>query len=381
MKKLSILPLALILMYAISFPVFAADETSYERQMLLNSIDENEIIQALPKQVQDELKALDLDSIDPQRLMNLNPQDIFQYTIKLLKEQLAKPLKAFTRVSGAMILLAFLKGLHTTADQNKGVVQMLEVVSALVICSSFVRPVIGCIASSSSAIADCSDFILSFLPVYSGVLIACGQAATASTTHVFLFWMCQITSRFASETLVPLIGFYLALCLVGSILQRKDVMGIASAIKSVLGWTLGLSMTLFVGTLSLSSIVSAVGDNLGTRTARFLLGSFVPVVGGALSEAFTTAQSCLQLIKSSIGVYGVIASGIIFLPTVIQMILWYFSVNLSSVAAQLFGLDGIVSLLKSIGSALGILLALLLSFMLLLMVSVTLILLVGQVVH
>ena len=108
-----------------------------------------------------------------------------------------------------------------------------------------------------------------------------------------------------------------------------------------------------------------------------MLGSFVPVVGGALSEAFTTAQGCLHLLKTSVGIYGVVVSAVLFLPVIARLIVWYITVNLSSSASQVLGLSKISQFLKAISSALGILLALLFCFMLILIISLTLVLMVG----
>jgi len=377
MKKVIIFMLGITLFCSVPYSIRAEELPSIDENIITESIDDGEIFSLLPQKVQDELASMELDSVDPQKIMDIDPQKIFNYLLEKLKQQITQPLLAFTKVSGALVLLAFCKGLRTLADQNRGVFQVFEMISALVVCTSFVKPVLKCVSAAASAITSCSDFILSFLPIFSGILVACGNMSTASTAHVFLFWLCQITSRFASGTLVPFIGCYLSFSVVETVFQNKNMSGITGAIKSILGWALGLTMTIFVGALSLSSVVSASGDNLGTRTARFVLGSFVPVVGGALSEAFATAQNCLHFIKNSIGVYGVFASGFVFIPAIIQLVLWYFSVNCSALAAQIFELDGVGRLLKSISSALGILLALLLSFMLLLTISVTLILMIA----
>jgi stage III sporulation protein AE len=130
--------------------------------------------------------------------------------------------------------------------------------------------------------------------------------------------------------------------------------------------------------LTLSSVVAASGDSIGTRTARFVLGSFVPVVGGALSEAFTTAQSCLNMVRSCTGVYAIIAVAVLFLPVMVRLICWYIAAGISSIIAALLGVDSIGRLMKSMGTAIGILLAMLLCFMLILLVTFTLVLMLGQ---
>lgn len=360
------------------FPLSAsAEETGYDISPFLESIDQEDLMKALPEPTQQELKELELEKIEDIKSEAFSPGRMFRYIISVIKKEAARPLRSLAQIMGAVIVVAFLEGIKTTAEQNKGISQVFGLTSILLICTSIAQPVLDCITDTAGAISACSDFILSFLPVYTGVIIAGGQAATASTTHMFLFWACQLASRFAADMLVPLVGFYLAVCLAGAVSSSLDLSGIIALVKNIVSWALGLMMTLFVGALTLSSFISAGGDNLGVRAARFMLGSFVPVVGGALSEAFTTAQGCLHLLKTSVGIYGVVVSAVLFLPVIARLIVWYITVNLSSSASQILGLSKISQFLKAISSALGILLALLFCFMLILIISLTLVLMVG----
>jgi stage III sporulation protein AE len=349
------------------FPLSAAAESTpaqYDISPFLESLDNQELWKVLPEHTQSELKKLNLDEINIEQLKELSPEQIFYYVSSTVKKEIAQPLSKLTQIIGVILLVAFLEGTKTTVEPNKSVAQVFEISSVVLISTAVAQPVLDCITDTVEAIGACSDFILSFLPVYTGVLIAGGQAATASTTHIFLFWFCQVASQFAADILVQLLGFYLAICLAGSAVPVLNLSGIISWVKNAASWALGLMMTLFVGALTISSFVSAGGDNLSTRAARFMLGSFVPVVGGALSEAFSTAQGCLHLLKTTVGMYGVVVSALLFLPVIVRLIVWYFTVNLSSSVSQILGLSKITDLLKGIASSLGLLLALLFCFML-----------------
>lgn len=371
---------ALALCLLVPLPVCAAEEEPAEAE-LLQQVEDFDLLEALPEKTRRELEQLGLESPDPDTLKKLGPAEALDYVLDKAREQLGEPARAMARVLGAVVLMAFWEGVNTAAGRPGGAAPVFEAVAALAVAATVARPVISCVQSTASALCDCSDFMLSFLPVFTGLLAANGQTAAAATAQSFLFWACQMASWFASQLLVPLVGFFLALCLAGAAAPGLDLGGLAAAAKSAASWALGLMMTLFVGLLSLSSVVAAGSDSLGTRTARFLLGSFVPVVGGALSEAFATAQGCLRLIKASVGVYGVIAAAVLFLPLVLRLAAWRATLELSAAAAKIAGVGRLSGLLKSIGAAVGLLLALVLCFGLLLVVSVALLLLVGQGVN
>ena len=118
--------------------------------------------------------------------------------------------------------------------------------------------------------------------------------------------------------------------------------------------------TVFLGVLSIQTVVNAHADNLSMRTAKFIIGSAVPVAGGVLSEALGTLTASVSLLKSSVGIYGVIICCLIFLPIIIELILWRFSLWVADFVSLQFSLSKISSLLQSIDAVLSILIGVIL---------------------
>lgn len=52
-------------------------------------------------------------------------------------------------------------------------------------------------------------------------------------------------------------------------------------------------MTVFTGLLSIQSIVGTSADTLGVKAAKFVVSNFVPIVGSAVADAYTTMRSGL----------------------------------------------------------------------------------------
>lgn len=341
-------------------------------------VDREELLGALPERTRRELEALGLDPFALQDDPAASAGEMADYLAERIKDAAREPLSAVSSVFCAVLLAALMEQLGNLSPSGKELSGVFGVVSSLAVCFAMAEPVGQCITETTAALTDCASFMLSFLPVFAGVVTACGQPVTASTAHVFLFWLCQLVSRFSSAVLLPLVGVYFALHLAASVSPALGLSGLASLLKKTVTRGLGLMMTVFVGVLSMSSFVSAGSDGVSVRTARFLIGSFVPVVGGALSEAYTTARGCLQLLKTGLGAYGMAAAGVLFLPVVCRLGVWCFSSGLAAAGAHVLSLQKTGQLLQAISSVLGILLALVLCFMLLLLVSFTLILIVGQ---
>lgn len=156
------------------------------------------------------------------------------------------------------------------------------------------------------------------------------------------------------------------------------ILPVAKTVKSVVSWGLGLLLTLFVGLLSLQTMVASGSDTVAAKTAKFLIGSFVPVVGSALSDAFIATQGYLRLLKTAVGAFGALAAAATFLPVFLQTAGWYLMVNLSASVSEMLGIQQTADLLKSTSATLGILLSVTLCFAILVVVSTSLVLIVSM---
>ena len=194
---------------------------------------------------------------------------------------------------------------------------------------------------------------------------------------MFLLGACQAVGQVASALLIPLMSVYLALCAAGSFSPGLNITAVAGAIKSAVSWTLGCLLTAFVTLLSLQTMIAHGADGVSVKAAKFLIGSVVPVVGSVLGDAYVAAQGCLRLVRTTVGVYGIIISLFTFLPVLFQVALWYFVVRVAAVAGETAGVSQVALILRSCANVLGVLIAILFSFALLIIVSTAVVLTIG----
>lgn len=78
--------------------------------------------------------------------------------------------------------------------------------------------------------------------------------------------------------------------------------------------------------MTIQGMTAATIDGVSIRTAKFAVDSFIPVVGGFLSDAVETIVGCSLLIKNAVGAFGLISLfSIIAFPAlkVISLVLIY----------------------------------------------------------
>lgn len=162
-----------------------------------------------------------------------------------------------------------------------------------------------------------------------------------------MLFVAELISLLATKVIVPLMTVSLAMGLTGSVSGGLRLEGVGSWINKTAGWLLAITTSLFVGLLSLQGIVGAAADTLAGRAIKFSISSFVPVVGGALSEAFNAVKGCLSLLKSTLGGFGILTTVLIAAPPILECVLWSLGLSLCNMAAELFGLGPISAVLKT----------------------------------
>ena len=140
---------------------------------------------------------------------------------------------------------------------------------------------------------------------------------------------------------------------------------------------MGIEEKVFKGIMEVKGLISEEEDDMTTRTVKFSLGAFVPVVGSALGEALNTVRGCLSLLKSTLGGFGVIAIALIALPPIIECVIWLITLGFLNMAAEMFSLSSVSALFKAVQGVLKTLVAVLLSCSMFMIVATTVVTLAG----
>ena len=218
---------------------------------------------------------------------------------------------------------------------------------------------------------------LKFLADRAGVAAVAGRPTSAAVYQSVTFAAAQFFSQIAAKAVVPLLGIFLAISTVGSVSDTVDVQGIAQSVKKAACWILALCLTVFVGLLTVQSMAAGAADTVGNRTLKFVISSAVPVVGGALSEAYSSLFGCLGIVKSTIGVFGIVIMAVSLLPAVLDLSLTMLALNLAGALGDLLGQKRVSGVLRGVSSALAVMLGLILCYGMMILVSVTVVLLLG----
>lgn len=345
-------------------------EELYEEQ--LEASGGEELLQSLPQGTRELLDKLGIDGLEMDSLTSLEPRTIWDNLLSAFSAAAAVPLRSCGIVLGIILLSAWMDGMKQTI-REPGSSQIFSVICGLAACGAILLPVSKCIRQVCEAAESTSVFMMSFVPVYAGVMLTSGQAVTAVSYQSVVLFAVELISLLSTQVVVPLMTISLALGLTGSVAPGMKLEAAGGMLQKAAVWLLGLSTTVFVGLLSLQSLAGSAADTVGLRAVKFSLASFVPVVGGALGEAFGTIKSCLGLLKSTLGGFGILATALIVLPPLLECVAWNLCLSVCVMAAEMFGLETLPSLLKMAQSVVKTLIGVLAFCSLFMIVSTTIV--------
>ncbi len=351
MKKRYIL---LILPFIILF--FCGSEFDYEDtiEKQIESAGESGFSENIPEETKETLDKIGISGIDFESLSALSFEDILILVWESFVDQIKEPFSAIVAITAAGIICAVTECFYDEFSQSKTVINVVSSISA---ASCILMPMKNLITYSCDVINECSDFMISFIPVYSSAVTAMGYISSATGFRTLMLGVSTVISRLANEIIVPLICIYFALCIAGTV-SDLDVGSISKTVKSFAVWVLTLSMTVFSGIMGLGTLITSSADSTVSKTTKFLIGSSIPVVGGTISDAFATVRSCLGVTKNILGVYAIIVIAVIFLPPIISLICWRICLSISSGIGSVLGNKNLSGLLSSASCVMGIMLGL-----------------------
>lgn len=370
----------LTMLLAATIPAAAeAEEPSADElyQEQLEASGAQEIWDKLPEETRRLLDNLGITGLDKDSLSGLTPQASLSGLLGLLADQAGGPLRSAGILLGIILLCALMDGMKQ-AVREPAISDVFQTICTLAACAAALIPVSGCIRSVCEAAESTSVFMVSFVPVYAGVLLTGGQVAAAASYQSIVLFVAELFSWLATSIILPLMTISLALGMTGSVTSGMKLDAVAGFINKTAVWLLSISSTLFVGLLSLQSLVGAAADTLGGRAIKFSLSSFVPVVGGALSEAFNTVKGCLGLLKSTLGGFGILATVLIVLPPMLECAAWSLCLSLCVMAADMLELKTMSGLLTAVRSVTNTLIGLLASCSLFMIIATSIMTLAGR---
>lgn len=346
MKRfLKIFFIALIIII-IPFTAFAEEGEEYDdyneylKQYDLSCFDE------LDDSTYKVLDSLGLLDFDYNKIINFSFSDLMSEIKEMIKGSVETPVKACLTIFIFIILSSLVQSFKTTIH-NDEIHSLFSTVSALVIAIVLAVKMKNTISLACSTISVCADFIYAFIPVFCIIVATSGNTVAAFSTNTLLLSLAQILNYISKNIFIPLTNCFLAIGICSGIRSELNLRTLIGFMKKYITTAISVCAAAFVSVLSIKTAVASRADAIGLRSIRFAINSVVPVIGSAISEGLLSIQSYSSLIRSGVGVVGIIAVACVFLPSIFEVAFWRLFLSLAGVVSDVFGDSSVTSVIKA----------------------------------
>ena len=253
----------------------------------------------------------------------------------------------------------------------------VEMICVLCAVGVVVKPIGNVLLLTSQRLEASAGFMLNFSVIFASVLTVCGGLTTAVAYQTAILGACEAAMQLAVHVLLPILSMGLALSIVDAVNPSISLDGIVKLLHKGTVWVLGLMMSLFLGILSLQSMTGVASDKLASKTTKFMISNFIPFVGGAVSDAYSTVMGSMGVLKTTTGVIGILSVLSLFLPVLLELVIYRFMMALSGAIAEIFAVERVARLLKSMERILAAAFSVAVSFSVIFVVSTALLLLIS----
>ena len=364
--------LVLLLCLFLSAPcALAADTTSaetaqaeMEEQMSASGADQ--LYDSLPQESKEIMDELGVTLPDINQLNQISPLGVFQTLTSIISGQAENPLRGGILIIGILLLSAAVGSL---IGDDSGRQELVSLCVSAFLIAALIPDIWDCLSAACSAIVAACDFSLVYIPVLTALAAANGSVSAAAAYSALTLGMTEVMSQFAKNFLMPCAGIFLGINVAGNVGKGFDFSGLIQAVKKAATISLAFCGTVFTALITTKGVIAKGVDTLALKGAKFVMGSFVPVIGGSMADALGSIMSGLSIVKNSVGIFSILAITAILGPIVIELLLWMLCLNLCAGVADALGEQGAGKLLKGIADGLSLIHTVLLFCMLLLVVS------------
>lgn len=349
--KWLIVPVFIVfLLYMFTYTCFAEDSSESGVTEQAQSVF-SELLSSLEEETKEALSEIGIDDADYTQLLSLSPKRVVDAILELITGKMSEKLKAVGFVCALLVLSAVLEGF---AQPGSTMHSVFSVFTTLLIVVSLLLPVSESLVQAFSAMELSSNFLLAYIPAFAGVISMSGKPLSSAAYSSVMIGLSNLLAQCNVKVFLPVIQVFFSLNIASSVQPKYAFNSLVAFFKKAVTVLLGFSATIFTGLLAIKGSLASAGDSVAVRGVKMLVGSAVPVVGSALSDAYTSVLGSITLIQNAVGIFGIVVFALMHVPVILDLLLWYLALSFTASVSEALGQKQAATLLNGIASTVSL---------------------------
>ena len=248
----------------------------------------------------------------------LTPRELFSLFFDAFAAAFSRTLPSLAIIVLISLLFNLLHGL-TQNFLGRGTTDIVYFVCYTAVLLTVVTVVVDVLSSVRSVVDALVRLMNAIAPPLMTLTTAVGASTTATVFRPQLAFCCTLVGDVIGNIVIPLFIVAVVFAVVGNLSENVKLDKLQSATRYIIGVVLGVTFGLFTTYLTVAGIAGGMADTLSVRAARYVIGSYLPLLGGYISQGFDLVAASLHLIKNALGVYAVLTVLTVVLAPLMQL--------------------------------------------------------------
>lgn len=349
--KWLIVPVFIVfLLYMFTYTCFAEDSSESGVTEQAQAVF-SELLSSLEEETKEALSEIGINDADYTQLLSLSPKRVVDAILELFTGKMSEKLKAVGFVCALLVLSAVLESF---AQPGSTMHSVFSVFTTLLIVVSLLLPVLESLVQAFSAMELSSNFLLAYIPAFAGVISMSGKPLSSAAYSSVMIGLSNLLAQCNVKVFLPVVQVFFSLNIASSVQSKYAFNSLVAFFKKAVTVLLGFSATIFTGLLAVKGSLASAGDSVAVRGVKMLVGSAVPVVGSALSDAYTSVLGSITLIQNAVGIFGIVIFALMHVPVILDLLLWYLALSFTASVSEALGQKQAATLLNGIASTVSL---------------------------
>jgi stage III sporulation protein AE len=264
------------------------------------------------------------------------------------------------RILGILFILAVFAALLERLAESTEVPEVVRIARWVVLSAFLIvglRSFTSAVTSVHQMVASLVNLMESLIPTVVVLMAGSGALTSAGIFHPMMLATINLIAVLTKNWVLPAILLATVVELISYWLPRFSLQNLAALFRQIGLTLLGGLMTIFLGVMAVEGAAASVADGVLLRSSKFLMGTFVPVIGKAVSDAMEAVLGSSLLLKNAVTLVGALAIIVLVVFPLLKLMVMMFLYRVAASATEPLAVEGMSKSLNTMASAIGWLVA------------------------
>lgn len=246
-------------------------------------------------------------------------------------------------------------------DKYKEIKKLISIIFSLVLAVL----IIVLIQQTSKIIIETTNKIFDFskklMPILLSLILLTGSNGTYTIYQTLSVFLIETGMYIFIYILMPIVSSIVLLTVLGVTVGDNKFSNLISLLKTVFKYIIIGYYTVFGLFSTINLVTSGISDGVNYKLTKFAIKSYIPVLGGYISDGFDFVHTCSVLVKNSFGITGILVLFFMVLKPILLCIVYILMFKILGVATSFVGKSSFAKYFENISNSIKYFMAILAS--------------------